>query len=94
MGSDPEQDPVRVQQTHHSKEADEAGRTSAAYSEHAKDEQTLKARKAAEREHDLSWRESLRLYPKAIAFSLLFSSAIIMEGYDLALIGGFYGYTA
>lgn len=94
MGSDPEQDPVRVQPVSQSKEADEAGRTSAAYSEHAKDEHILRAKKAAEREHDLGWRESIRLYPKAIAFSLLFSSAIIMEGYDLALIGGFYGYTA
>ncbi|KAI8650734.1 MFS domain-containing protein [Fusarium keratoplasticum] len=47
---------------------------------------------ATAREHQLSFRDSLRLYPKAIGFSLLFSTAIIMEGYDLALIGSFYGY--
>ncbi|KAF4974838.1 hypothetical protein FZEAL_8299 [Fusarium zealandicum] len=47
---------------------------------------------ATSREHQLSFKDALRLYPKAIAFSLLFSTAIIMEGYDLALIGSFYGY--
>ncbi|KAL1892654.1 hypothetical protein Sste5346_006940 [Sporothrix stenoceras] len=56
--------------------------------------QVQQAKQATLREHALGWRESLRLYPKAIAFSLLFSSAIIMEGYDLSLTGSFYGYTA
>lgn len=37
-------------------------------------------------------RECLRLYPKAIAFSLILSTAIIMEGYDTALLGSFYGF--
>jgi SP family general alpha glucoside:H+ symporter-like MFS transporter len=52
------------------------------------------ARDATNREHSLSLRDSFRLYPKAIAFSIVFSTAIIMEGYDLALIGSFYGYEA
>lgn len=52
------------------------------------------AREANDREHDLTLRDSFRLYPKAIAFSLLFSTAIIMEGYDLSLLGSFYGYDA
>lgn len=52
------------------------------------------ARDATKREHDLSLKDSFRLYPKAIAFSIVFSTAIIMEGYDLALIGSFYGYEA
>lgn len=47
---------------------------------------------ATNREHELTFRDALRLYPKAIMFSLIFSTAIIMEGYDLALIGSFYGY--
>lgn len=37
-------------------------------------------------------RDCLRLYPKAVAFSLIFSTAIIMEGYDTALLGSFYGF--
>lgn len=52
------------------------------------------ARDATELEHNLTLRDSFRLYPKAIGFSLLFSTAIIMEGYDLSLLGSFYGYDA
>lgn len=37
-------------------------------------------------------KECLRLYPKAVAFSLIFSTAIIMEGYDTALLGSFWGF--
>lgn len=52
------------------------------------------ARDATSREHNLTLKDSFRLYPKAILFSVVFSTAIIMEGYDLALIGSFYGYEA
>ncbi|KAH7109359.1 general substrate transporter [Dactylonectria macrodidyma] len=52
------------------------------------------ARQATDLEHSLTLRDSFRLYPKAIGFSLLFSTAIIMEGYDLSLLGSFYGYDA
>jgi SP family general alpha glucoside:H+ symporter-like MFS transporter len=50
------------------------------------------ARRAADREHDMTVKESLRLWPKAIIFSLIFSTAVIMEGYDTALLGSFYGF--
>ncbi|CAH0056873.1 unnamed protein product [Clonostachys solani] len=75
-------------------DAIEHGRDPDTQSVHQKDELKYRAKLATEREHNLSLRNALNLYPKAIAFSLLFSSAIIMEGYDLALIGSFYGYTA
>jgi SP family general alpha glucoside:H+ symporter-like MFS transporter len=52
------------------------------------------ARNATDFEHSLNLRDSFKLYPKAIGFSLLFSTAIIMEGYDLSLLGSFYGYDA
>ncbi|KAK0386814.1 hypothetical protein NLU13_6650 [Sarocladium strictum] len=52
------------------------------------------ARDATNLEHTLTVREALRLYPKAIGFALLFSTAIVMEGYDLSLLGSFYGYDA
>ncbi|KAB8261662.1 general substrate transporter [Aspergillus pseudonomiae] len=38
--------------------------------------------------------EALRLYPKAVGWSLLFSCAIIMEGYDVVLIGSFLAFPA
>jgi len=54
--------------------------------------QNADARAATEREHNMTLRECFRLYPKAIVFSLIFSTAIIMEGYDTALLGSFYGF--
>ena len=50
------------------------------------------AREAREKESQLSIRDALRLYPKAVAFSLIFSTAVIMEGYDLSLMGSFFGF--
>jgi SP family general alpha glucoside:H+ symporter-like MFS transporter len=55
-------------------------------------QQNTDARAATEREHVMTLRQAFRLYPKAIAFSLIFSTAIIMEGYDTALLGTFYGF--
>lgn len=52
------------------------------------------AKLATEREHSLSTREAIRQHPKAILFSLIFSMAIIMEGYDLSIAEAFYGYPA
>jgi SP family general alpha glucoside:H+ symporter-like MFS transporter len=54
--------------------------------------QNADAKAATDREHRMTVREAFRLYPKAIAFSLIFSTAIIMEGYDTALLGTFYGF--
>lgn len=53
---------------------------------------TENAQAATEFEHHMTARDALRLYPKAIAFSVVLSLAIIMEGYDTALLGSFYGY--
>lgn len=38
---------------------------------------------AEQAERDLTIKESLRLYPKAVAWSLGISLVIVMEGYDL-----------
>lgn len=53
---------------------------------------TNDARDATEREHNLTIRDALRLYPKAVMFSIAFSTAVIMEGYDLSLVGSLMGY--
>ncbi|KAF3938814.1 hypothetical protein ABW19_dt0204429 [Dactylella cylindrospora] len=50
------------------------------------------AREATNIEHSLSLWENIRLYPRAIAWSVLMSTAIIMEGYDIVLMGSFYAY--
>lgn len=49
------------------------------------------ARDATSAEHELSFREAVRLYPRAIIFSLGISLAIIMEGYDTGLGTSFFG---
>jgi MFS transporter, SP family, general alpha glucoside:H+ symporter len=49
-----------------------------------------KVRDAVDYEHHMSLMDGLRRYPKAIAWSLALSTAIIMEGYDGQLIGSFY----
>jgi SP family general alpha glucoside:H+ symporter-like MFS transporter len=50
------------------------------------------ANKATDFEHQMTITDALRLYPKAIAFSMILSLAIVMEGYDTSLLGSFYGY--
>lgn len=50
------------------------------------------ARAGVEAEHQMTLREGIRLYPKAIGWSLLLSTAIIMEGYDTTLLGNFYAF--
>lgn len=48
------------------------------------------AKVAAEAEHHMSLWDAVRTYPKAIGWSVLLSSTLIMEGYDLALLGNLY----
>ncbi|KIH87551.1 hypothetical protein SPBR_04862 [Sporothrix brasiliensis 5110] len=50
------------------------------------------AKSAAETEQKMTLLEGIRLYPKAIAWSMLISTCIIMEGYDVCLINNFYAF--
>lgn len=49
---------------------------------------------AAASERRMGLFEGVRLYPKAIFFSLALSLAVIMEGYDTWLLSSFYGMPA
>jgi SP family general alpha glucoside:H+ symporter-like MFS transporter len=51
-----------------------------------------RAIRSAKFEHSLTTWDAIRLYPKAITFSLILSLTIIMEGYDTYLLGSFYAY--
>jgi SP family general alpha glucoside:H+ symporter-like MFS transporter len=46
---------------------------------------------ATDYETNMSVRTALKLYRKGVLWSLLMSTAIIMEGYDVILLGNFYG---
>lgn len=50
------------------------------------------ARIATEQEHGLKFLSAVRLYPKAVMWSLIISMTIVMEGYDMILITNFFAY--
>lgn len=50
------------------------------------------ARLATEKEHKMTLWQGIKLYPKAIGWSVLISTCIVMEGYDVCLLSNFYGF--
>jgi MFS transporter, SP family, general alpha glucoside:H+ symporter len=50
------------------------------------------ARLATNKEHSMTLMQGLRLYPKAIGWSVLISTCIAMEGYDVCLLSNFFGF--
>jgi hypothetical protein len=47
------------------------------------------AKSATQKEHNMTLLQGLRLYPKAVAWSMLISLCIAMEGFDLCLLNTF-----
>lgn len=52
------------------------------------------AQKATDDEHQMKLLEGIRMYPKAVFWSIWFSSALIMEGFDHSFVGGFFAFPA
>jgi SP family general alpha glucoside:H+ symporter-like MFS transporter len=50
------------------------------------------ARNATTKEHNMTLMQGVKLYPKAIAWSILISTCIVMEGYDVCLLNNFFGF--
>ncbi|OAA38283.1 Sugar/inositol transporter [Cordyceps fumosorosea ARSEF 2679] len=50
----------------------------------------IEAHYGATAEHKMGLLQAIKTYPKAIGWSALLSSTLIMEGYDLALLGNLY----
>lgn len=50
------------------------------------------AKSATDKEHNMTLLQGLKLYPKAVFWSLLISTCICMEGYDVCLLGNFYAF--
>ncbi|KAK8129412.1 hypothetical protein PG999_001792 [Apiospora kogelbergensis] len=58
-------------------------------------EKTLDLAKQANlEEHELTLRDALRQYPRAVMWSVLLSTSIIMEGYDIVLMSSFFAQPA
>ncbi|KAF2224102.1 general substrate transporter [Elsinoe ampelina] len=51
---------------------------------------TVGAREAALEEHSMTIKQALKKYPKAVFWSIMVSTAIIMEGYDIVLVGSLF----
>lgn len=58
------------------------------------DKTTDLAKKAAEEEHAYTFFEAIRKYPKAAMWSVLLSTCIVMEGYDIVLMSSFFAQPA
>lgn len=52
------------------------------------------AKENDQKEKTMPLKEGLRTFPKAIMWSLILSTALIMEGYDLTLLNSMYGFDA
>lgn len=50
------------------------------------------AKAGAQAERRMSFLQGMRLYPKAVGWSVILSLTIVMEGYDTALINSFYAF--
>lgn len=50
------------------------------------------AKSATDKEHRMTLLQGIKLYPKAVAWSVLISTCIAMEGYDVCLINNFYAF--
>ncbi|RMZ83342.1 hypothetical protein DV737_g1670, partial [Chaetothyriales sp. CBS 132003] len=50
------------------------------------------AQTATEKEHKMTLWQGIKLYPKAVGWSLLISTCICMEGFDVCLLGTFYAF--
>lgn len=47
------------------------------------------AKTATEKEHRMTLWQGIKLYPKAVAWSMLISTCIAMEGFDVCLLSNF-----
>lgn len=52
----------------------------------------LDAAQADQVEHKQTIKEAFAVHKKAIFWSMALSAALIMEGYDVVVIGSFYGH--
>lgn len=52
------------------------------------------ARAATDKEQKMTLLQGIKLYPKAVMWSIIISTCIAMEGYDISLVTNFYAFPA
>ncbi|KAL2831619.1 general substrate transporter [Aspergillus pseudoustus] len=50
------------------------------------------AKSATEKEQNMTLLQGIKLYPKAVIWSVVISTCIAMEGYDISLVNNFYAF--
>lgn len=50
------------------------------------------AKAATNKEQSMTLLQGIKLYPKAVMWSVLISTCIAMEGYDISLVNNFYAF--
>ncbi|KAE8156632.1 hypothetical protein BDV40DRAFT_280650 [Aspergillus tamarii] len=50
------------------------------------------AKAATDKEQQMTLLQGIKLYPKAVAWSVFISTCIVMEGYDISLVNNFYAF--
>lgn len=50
------------------------------------------AKAATSKEQSMTLLQGIKLYPKAVMWSVLISTCIAMEGYDISLVNNFYAF--
>lgn len=72
-------------------DADKPTETSTTHAEKIRPQElAADAKHGADSEHRMTLWQAIKTYPKAVGWSVLLSSTLIMEGYDLALVGNLY----
>ncbi|KAL4866611.1 hypothetical protein BDV12DRAFT_172561 [Aspergillus spectabilis] len=64
----------------------------APHHDHSEVVASTEAQAALDKEHTMTAIQAFKIYRKAVGWSILMSCAIIMEGYDVVLIGSFFAY--
>ena len=82
----------KVEQIHHAEESN--GNFDRTWREENWGDKKLSvaAQDVARDEKEMTIREALKVYRKAVLWSLVISTCVIMEGYDTNLLGNFYAY--
>ena len=60
----------------------------------ARGELLSNAEDATRKEHELTFSSALKVYPKAVGWSIFMSTALVMDGYDFKLIGSLFAQPA
>lgn len=57
-------------------------------------QQLADAEDATAKEHDMTFMQAVKLYPKAVLWSMMMSTSLVMDGFDFKLVGSLFAQPA